>query len=74
MVDDTFELYDLRVRIEEIRERCTCEHEVGEYFELKGGKLSLPPGRRPTRRSRSLPAGREQLVSIRQSNGAHQLG
>jgi uncharacterized repeat protein (TIGR04076 family) len=42
--DDTFELYDLRVRIEEIRGTCTCDHQVGQYFELKGGKLSLPPG------------------------------
>ena len=41
---DTFELYDLRVRIEEILGRCTCDHAVGDSFELKGGKLSLPPG------------------------------
>ena len=44
MPDDTFELYDLKVRIEEIRGTCTCEHQVGDYVELKGGKLSLPPG------------------------------
>ena len=44
MADDTFELYDLKVRIEEIRGTCTCDHQVGQYFELKGGKLSLPPG------------------------------
>jgi hypothetical protein len=24
--DDTFELYDLRVRIEEVRGHCTCDH------------------------------------------------
>jgi uncharacterized repeat protein (TIGR04076 family) len=42
---DTFELYDLRVRIEEILGRCTCDHAVGDSFELKGGKLSLPAGR-----------------------------
>jgi uncharacterized repeat protein (TIGR04076 family) len=40
---DTFELYDLRVAIEEIRGRCTCDHQVGDSFELRGGKLSLPP-------------------------------
>jgi uncharacterized repeat protein (TIGR04076 family) len=40
---DAFELYDLRVTIEEIRGRCTCGHTVGDSFELKGGKLSLPP-------------------------------
>jgi uncharacterized repeat protein (TIGR04076 family) len=43
--DDTFELYDLCVRIEEIRGRCTCEHQVGDAFELKGGKVHLPPGK-----------------------------
>jgi uncharacterized repeat protein (TIGR04076 family) len=41
---DEFELYDLRVRIEEIRGRCTCRHQVGDAFELNGGKLQLPPG------------------------------
>ena len=44
MTDDSFELYDLRITIEEIRGKCTCQHQIGEYFELKGGKLSLPPG------------------------------
>lgn len=43
-MDDTFELYDLRVTIEEIKGKCTCNHEAGEYFELQGGKLVLPPG------------------------------
>jgi uncharacterized repeat protein (TIGR04076 family) len=44
VADDTFELFDLKVRIEEIRGTCTCDLQVGQYFELKGGKLSLPPG------------------------------
>jgi uncharacterized repeat protein (TIGR04076 family) len=44
-VDDTFELWDLRVVIEEIRGRCTCDHEVGDYFDVVGGKLSLPSGK-----------------------------
>jgi uncharacterized repeat protein (TIGR04076 family) len=43
--DDTFELYDLRVRVEEIRGRCTCGHQVGDAFELQGGKLRLADGR-----------------------------
>jgi uncharacterized repeat protein (TIGR04076 family) len=43
-MSDEFELYDLRVRIEEIRGRCTCDHQVGDVFELKSGKLHLPPG------------------------------
>jgi uncharacterized repeat protein (TIGR04076 family) len=42
--DDTFELYDLRVRVEEIRGRCTCDHQVGDAFELKSGKLHLTTG------------------------------
>jgi uncharacterized repeat protein (TIGR04076 family) len=42
--DDSFELYDLRVRIEAIRGRCTCDHQLGDAFELKGGKLHLPAG------------------------------
>lgn len=43
-MDDTFELYDLKVTIEEIQGRCTCEHAIGDYFELKGGKLCFPEG------------------------------
>ena len=46
MHDDTFELWDLRVTIEEIRGRCTCDHVVGDFFEVSGGTLSLPPGSR----------------------------
>jgi uncharacterized repeat protein (TIGR04076 family) len=45
MADGTFELYDLRVEVEEVRGRCTCDHAVGDAFELHGGKLSLPDGR-----------------------------
>jgi uncharacterized repeat protein (TIGR04076 family) len=41
--DDTFELFDLRVSIEEIRGRCTCGHQVGDAFELRSGQLHLPP-------------------------------
>jgi uncharacterized repeat protein (TIGR04076 family) len=44
VTDDTFELFDLRVQIEAIRGTCTCDHRVGERFELRGGKLSLPNG------------------------------
>ena len=40
-MDDTFPLYDLRVEIEEIRGTCTCDHQVGDAFELRGGKLSV---------------------------------
>ena len=44
-MSDSFELFDLRVTIEEIRGRCTCDHAVGDWFEVHGGKLSLPPER-----------------------------
>jgi uncharacterized repeat protein (TIGR04076 family) len=44
-MDDTFELFDLRISVEEIRGQCTCEHAVGDFFEVRGGKLSLPSGR-----------------------------
>jgi uncharacterized repeat protein (TIGR04076 family) len=43
-MNDAFELFDLRVRIEEIRGHCTCNHQVGDAFELKSGKLEFPPG------------------------------
>ena len=39
----SFELYDLKVTVEAIQGQCTCAQVVGEYFELKGGKLALPP-------------------------------
>ena len=39
---DMFELFDLRITIDEIRGTCTCDHVVGDSFELRGGKLSLP--------------------------------
>ena len=43
-MSDTFELFDLRVTIEEIRGRCSCDHAVGDWFEVQGGKLHLPDG------------------------------
>lgn len=39
---EAFELFDLRIRIEEIRGTCTCGHQVGDCFHLEGGQLSLP--------------------------------
>ena len=41
---DEFELYDLRVRIEAIRGRCTCQHQVGDAFEMRSGKLLFTRG------------------------------
>ena len=42
---DTFELFDLRITVEEIRGACTCDQVVGDWFDVQGGKLRLPPGR-----------------------------
>lgn len=41
-----FELYDLRVTVEEIRGRSVCGMAVGDYFELvESSKLRIPEGR-----------------------------
>jgi len=42
--DDTFELYDLRVEVVGKAEDMVCNHPPGDYFELSGENLSLPPG------------------------------
>ena len=39
---DEFELYDLKVVVESIEGNCTCNMAIGDYFFLKGGKISLP--------------------------------
>ena len=41
---DEFVLFDLRVIVESVGERCTCAVKVGDYFEMSSGKISLPPG------------------------------
>ncbi len=41
---DEFTLYDLRVEVIEGETPMVCEHAVGDYFELCGENLSLPPG------------------------------
>jgi uncharacterized repeat protein (TIGR04076 family) len=45
MSSDTFELFDLRVEVVAVTGRCTCGHRVGDWFELRGGQLGLPPGK-----------------------------
>lgn len=43
--DDGFELYDLRVTVVAPEgAKLYCNARVGDYFELKGEVLSLPPG------------------------------
>ena len=40
-----FELHDLRVEVELAAGReMICNHKVGDFFELRGENLSLPPG------------------------------
>jgi len=41
---DDFTLYDLRVEVAECRGEMVCNHAIGDYFELSGENLSLPPG------------------------------
>ena len=41
---DEFSLWDLKVEVVEGDTPFVCSHEVGDYFELSGENLSLPPG------------------------------
>ncbi|MFT7148876.1 MAG: putative repeat protein (TIGR04076 family) [Nonlabens sp.] len=43
--EDQFELYDLSIVVEKIDGNCTCEMVLGDSFQLKGGKLSMPEGK-----------------------------
>jgi len=43
---DTFELYDLRVTVVEIKGRSVCGLNVGDYFEVTGSsRVRIPEGR-----------------------------
>jgi len=42
--DDEFTLWDLRVEVVEGDRPMVCNHHVGDYFELSGENLTLPPG------------------------------
>jgi uncharacterized repeat protein (TIGR04076 family) len=45
MADDEFTLYDLRVEVVATEGRpILCHARPGDYFELSGEELSLPPG------------------------------
>ena len=43
-MSDKFELYDLKISIEAITGTCTCDHAIGDHFEMKGGKIHMPDG------------------------------
>lgn len=42
--NDAFTLWDLRIEVVAGRGPMVCNHQVGDYFELSGENLSLPPG------------------------------
>jgi uncharacterized repeat protein (TIGR04076 family) len=41
---DEFTLFDLRVEVVATGRPMVCNHKPGDYFELSGENLSLPPG------------------------------
>jgi uncharacterized repeat protein (TIGR04076 family) len=43
----TFTLYDLRVEIVRVKAglESICNHHIGDYFEVSGENLSIPPGK-----------------------------
>ena len=41
--DDSFVLYDLKVEVVASGRPMICNHKAGDYFELKGESLALPP-------------------------------
>lgn len=41
---DEFTLYDLRVEVVEGDRPMVCDHRAGDFFEVSGENLSLPPG------------------------------
>ncbi len=45
LADGEFELFDLRVVVDQVGPRCTCNMAVGDAFMLQGGKLSVPAGK-----------------------------
>ncbi|MCZ6726620.1 MAG: TIGR04076 family protein [Acidobacteria bacterium] len=42
--NDEFTLYDLRIEVVATERPMVCDHREGDYFELRGESLSLPPG------------------------------
>lgn len=41
---DEFTLYDLKVEVVANRGRMMCREEIGHYFELKSGTITMPAG------------------------------
>lgn len=42
--DDSFTLYDLKVEVIATDRPMVCNHREGDFFELSGENLSMPPG------------------------------
>lgn len=44
---EKFELYDLRVEISSVKKGMEdiCNHHLGDYFELRGENITIPPGK-----------------------------
>ena len=42
--DDSYVLYDLKVEVIGCQGEMVCDHKIGDYFELCGENLSMPPG------------------------------
>jgi len=42
--DDRFDLYDLRVEVVATERPMVCGHRAGDWLELRGEQLTLPPG------------------------------
>ncbi len=41
---DEFSLYDLRVEVVTPRGRMLCHEQIGDYFEVQGGRIAFPAG------------------------------
>ena len=42
--DDSFELWDLRIEVVGGEKPMVCDHAAGDFFEVSGENLTLPPG------------------------------
>lgn len=43
-LDDSFELFDLKVEVVAGERPMVCNHKAGDFFTLSGENLALPPG------------------------------
>jgi len=43
-MSDSFELYDLKVEVVANRGRMMCHEQIGDWFTVSGGRITMPPG------------------------------